>query len=173
MSARASTLRRPQPLLRRHVRRRAERRAVLRQLRLVILGPVRERAGLVAVAELRDAEVEQLRQQLAGALDHHHVAALDVAMDDAEVVRAVDDLAQPPEQRAEDRRRDRAAAVDELVERRAAHVLHRDPQLAVGLGAERVDVRRVRVVEPRRELGLAQEPLDLRRRHRARRAAAP
>ena len=47
-----------------------------------------------------------------------------------------------------------------LIERLAADVLHRDPQDAVGLGAERIDVRRVRVVEPRRELGLAQEALD-------------
>jgi len=41
---------------------------------------------------LRDPEVEQLRQQLAGALDHHHVRALDVAVDDAELVRGVNDL---------------------------------------------------------------------------------
>ena len=95
------------------------------------------------------------------------VRALDVAVHDAELVRGVHDLAQAREQRPEDRRRDRPAPDDELVERRAAHVLHRDPQDAVGLGAERVDVRGVRVIEPRRELGLAQEAVDPDRRDRA------
>ena len=87
-------------------------------------------------------------------------------MHDAELVSGMHDLAQPCEQRREHTRRHRAAPRDELVERHALDVLHRDPQHAVGLGAERIDVRGVRVVETRRELGLAQEPLDAIRRGR-------
>ena len=50
-------------------------------------------------SELRDAEVEQLRQQPPGALDHHHVRRLQIAMHDAALVRGVDDLADPLEER--------------------------------------------------------------------------
>src|SRR5262249_19527459 len=40
------------------------------------------------------------------------------------------------------------------------HQLHRDPQDAVGLGAERIDVRGVRMIEARRQPRLAHEPLN-------------
>jgi hypothetical protein len=109
---------------------------------------------------LRHAEVEQLGQQPPGALEHDHVGGLDVAVDDALLVRGVDHLAQPLEERHEPVERHRAVRGEPAIERRPAHVLHRDPQHAPGLRAERIDVRGVRVVEPRREPGFAQEPLD-------------
>ena len=85
-------------------------------------------------------------------------------MDDALLVRGVHDLAEPVEQRHDTRDRQPSAGlrVEHLAQRRAAHQLHRDPQEPVGLGSERVDVRRVRMVEARCELGLAQEPLHQR-----------
>ena len=156
------------PLLGRHVVRRAERRAVLGELALVD-GVDRGSAaawfgGLADRVRLRDAKIEELGQQLAGAVDDHHVAGLDVAMDDAELVSGVHDLAQPAEQRREHAARHRASPFEQRVERRAAHVLHRDPQHAVGLDAERVHMRGVRMVERRGETRFAQEALDARRR---------
>lgn len=51
----------------------------------------------------------------------------------------------------------RALRAEQLVERGAAHVLHGNPEHAVLLGAERVDVSGEGVVELRGEAGLAQE----------------
>ncbi len=81
-------------------------------------------------------------------------------MDDALFVRGVDDVADALEQRHEPLERHRALRLEHRAQRRAADVLHRDPEHAVGLGAERVDVCGERMIEPRCELGLAQEPLD-------------
>jgi hypothetical protein len=66
---------------------------------------------------------------------------------------AVDDLTQPTQQRHRARR---PAAAHHRAARSsgcAAHQLHGDPQRAVGLGAERVDVGGQRVVEARRQVG--------------------
>ena len=112
------------------------------------------------VDQLGDAEVEQLRQQPARARGDHHVRRLQVAVDDAVLVHAVHDLGEALEERHHLVDRQRALVRDPPVERRAAHELHRDPHDAVGLGAERVDVRGVRMVEPRRQPRLAQEALD-------------
>jgi hypothetical protein len=60
-----------------------------------------------ALQSFRDAEVEQLREQLSGALDHHDVSALDVAVHDPELVCRMHDLAQTREQRPEQGRRHR------------------------------------------------------------------
>ncbi len=148
-------------------RRRARRRGVAERRGLgrhrpgdVRVGRVRRGAGRIAVDRTRDAEIEQLRHQPAGARDHHDVVRLQIAMDDALLVRGVNDLADPLEQRHEPVERHRSLRLQHRPQRRTAHPLHRDPQDAVGLGAERVDVRGVRMVEARRELGLAQEPLD-------------
>ncbi len=119
------------------------------------------RGGPAAVAALAMPKSSSLGRSVAlQSVEDHDVGQLDVAVDDAQLVRAVYDLAQPLEQRGQQRRRHGPAPGQQVVEGGAAHVLHRDPQQAVGLGPERVDVGGVRVVEPRRQLGLAQEPLD-------------
>ena len=110
--------------------------------------------------QLGDAEIEQLGQEPAGAREHHDVGRLEIAVDDALLVRGVHDLADALERTARSARAAARPARQQLLERRAAHQLHRDPEDAVGLGAERVDVRRVRMVEPRREPRLAQEALN-------------
>jgi len=81
-------------------------------------------------------------------------------MHDALLVRGCEDLAELVEQRHEAFELDAALRGEQLVEWRAAHELHRDPQEAIGLGAERVRVRRIRMVELRSELRLPEEPLD-------------
>jgi hypothetical protein len=108
--------------------------------------------------ELGHAEVEQLGQQTPRALDDHDVRRLEVAVHDARVVRALDDLRDALEQRHELLGRQRAALVEPARKRRPVHHLHRDPEQPVDLDPECIDVRRVRMVEPRGELGLAQEP---------------
>src|SRR5678816_2621143 len=84
-------------------------------------------------------------------------------MHDALPVSRVNDLGDPLEQRHEAVERDRPLRLDQVAERAAANQLHRDPQHPIGLGARRVRVRGVRMVESRREPRLAQEPLDGRR----------
>ena len=81
-------------------------------------------------------------------------------MDDPLVVRGLHHLADAFEQRQEALERDGPLHPEQRVERSAAHVLHRDPQEAVGFGAERVGVGCVRVIEQRGQTRLAQEPLD-------------
>ena len=146
------------PLLGRHVERRARSRAsrVSRasRRRRVSRDPGRRR-------QLGDAEVEQLGQQPPGARQHHHVRRLEIAVDDALLVRGVDDLADALEQRHEPLERQRplrcaASSSASGVPRTSSIAIHSS---AVGLGAERIDVRGVRMIEPRRELRLAQEPL--------------
>jgi hypothetical protein len=123
---------------------------------------VRRRLGEHGVVEqLGDAEVEQLGQKAPRALDHHHVRRLEVAVDDAALVRGLHDLGHALEERHELVERQRAALAQPVIERDALHHLHRDPEQAIGvLDAERVHVGGVRVVQPRRELGLAHEALQ-------------
>jgi hypothetical protein len=160
------------PELGRHVRRRAEDRAGLGLSRrigpdvdghplLVVDGRVagrdlgRRTQRARALDELGDAEVEELGQEPSGARQHHDVARLEVAVDHALLVRGVHDLADPIEEGDQPLERQPALRVEQAVQRGAAHELHRDPEHAVGLVAELVDVRGVGVIEPRRELGLA------------------
>ena len=86
-----------------------------------------------------------------------HVLGLEVAVDDPALVRELrrlEDLADDL-----DRLADGQPARDQVLERGALDVLHRDPVAAVGLAAV-VDADHVRVLEPRRRLRLAAEALD-------------
>ena len=86
-----------------------------------------------------------------------HVLRLEVAVDDPVLVgepRRLEDLA---DQRRPPARRQ--PALDQLLERRALDVLHRDVVGAVDLAAVE-DADDVRVLEPGRRRGLAAEALD-------------
>ena len=116
--------------------------------------------GSAAVGQrLGHAEVEQLGQEPAGRRHHHDVRWLEVAVHDAELVGGVDHLAQRRGQGREVLERHGAAVNHQPPERPPAHQLHGQPQEPVGLGAERVDVGGVGVVEARGQARLAQEPL--------------
>ena len=108
----------------------------------------------------RDAEVEQLGQELARTGYHHHVGWLDVAMDDALLMRAVNHLAELFEQRHEPRQRNGPLGLDHLFERSTPHEFHGQPQKSIGLGAKCIYVSRVGMIEPRRQLRLTEEALS-------------
>ena len=75
----------PERLLRRHVLRGAVDHPELREHLPLLLGFAREPSD----GHLRDAEVEHLHEiRIALARDEHHVLGLEVAMDDAQGVRA-------------------------------------------------------------------------------------
>ena len=80
-------------------------------------------------------------------------------MHDAARVRRLDDLGDALEKRNELREGHRPLRLQPLAERDALDELHRDPAHAVLFDAERVDVRGVRVIEPRGQPRLAHEPL--------------
>ena len=108
--------------------------------------------------ELGEAEVEDLDQP---ALVDHDVAGLDVAVDDAALVR----LGQRLRHLSRDRERVRGGRAgprcSALVERPPAHVLHGDEAAAAALAlglADLVDHRDVRVVEGGGHASLAQQP---------------
>ena len=124
----------PGPLLRRDVMRRADE------------APGRGCVGARFFEERRDAEVEELGEERAGAREDHHVAGLDVAVHDPGLVRRVDDLGETLQERREALAAEPAVLDYEDVERHAAEELHRDPEEPIGLGAEGVDVSGVRVV---------------------------
>lgn len=74
-------------------------------------------------------------------------------MYDVVLVRGVDDLGDVLEERDELIERHRAARGEPRLEGVAVDELHRDPEQAIGfVGAERVDVRGVGVIEHRSEL---------------------
>ena len=137
-------------LLRRHVARRAERVARLREP---------ERIG---VERPREAEVEDHR--LARARDHD-VAGLDVAVQHARLVRRVERARRLLEEldRRPGRRHPRGATIargrDPARERLAVDVPHRDVGHAVFLARveDRADAR---VIDPRGHLGLTPEALE-------------
>jgi hypothetical protein len=138
-------------LLRREVVRRADDRA----------GAGRDAA---LVAELRDAEVEDLREVLARARLHQHdVARLHVAVDDARVVR----LGERAEHLLPDLRGprlvDRPPIPEHLREVLPRDVLHREVEpVVVGGGAHLAEVEhadRVRVREARDDPRLGEEAL--------------
>jgi hypothetical protein len=81
---------------------------------------------------------------------------------DPALVGRLDDLGDALEERHELRKQHRPVIGQPALQREALHELHRDPQKPVVLlGAKRVDMRGVGVIEPRRQLRLAQEALDL------------
>jgi len=110
------------------------------------------------VEQLGDAEVEQLGQELAGALDHHHVRRLEIAVHDAGLMRSLHDRSDALEERHELSQRHRAMCRHPLSERDPVNTFHGYPeQSVVLLDAKRVDVCGIGMVEPRREPGLAQK----------------
>ena len=123
-----------------------------------VLGRADDRADLghLRVAGVRDAEIGDLD---APVVADEHVVRLDVAVHHAVLVR----VAQAGEHLHRDRdralRRQRPLGLDDLLERAALQVLHRDVGPAVGLAAV-VDGDDVGVVEARRGLRLAPEALD-------------
>ncbi len=143
----------PARLLRRHVERRAEHAPRAREPRR--LGGVHRRIGF----DLGDAEVEQLDDALAVAgLREEEVRRLDVAVDDALVVRALQADAGLRRDAEREVGRERAEALDQLMEILALEVLHHQEGQAPLLVAPRaVDADDVRRVDRRRRLGLARE----------------
>ena len=142
----------------RHAIRAGGQRGGLRGTRVEHRG---DRAPRSAIEQLGDAEIQQLRRQPSPALDHHHVRRLEVAVHDPALVRRVHDLRELLEERHEPLERHRPVLVQPAVQPHPLHHLHRDPEQPVlALDPERVDVRRPRVVELRRQLRLAQEPLQ-------------
>src|SRR5262249_24847237 len=129
-------------LLRGHVRRRAEPGPGLRQ--------VGER--LVA----RDAEIHQLH---AAGARHHDVGRLDVAVDDAAVMRVIERARDLHGDDRGDVEGEPAAPLEEVVEVDALHVLHHDEQRAPLL-VEVVDVDDVFVLELGEGQRLPLEPDD-------------
>ena len=113
-----------------------------------------------AVQQLGDAEVEQLGQLLPGTLDHHHVRRLEITMQNSGLVRRLHHRRDALEERHELRKRHRPMRLQPLRERDAVHAFHGDPQQRVLLlDAERIDMRCIRMIEPRRQPSLAQETL--------------
>ncbi|HEX3765159.1 MAG TPA: hypothetical protein VHW23_40965 [Kofleriaceae bacterium] len=136
----------------------------VRRLRRAQAGELGAALGRRALGDLieglGDAEVEQLGQQAAAALDHHDVRRLDVAVDDAALVRGVHRVRHALEERDELVEWHRPVLLEPRGQRDALNQLHRDPeQVGVLVHAKRVDVSGERVVEARCELRLAQKPL--------------
>jgi hypothetical protein len=86
-----------------------------------------------ALEQLGDPEVEQLGQELAGALDHHDARWLEIAVHDAAIVRGVHDLGDALEEHHELPERHRAVPGQPLGKRDSLHALHGDPQQLVPL----------------------------------------
>ena len=128
-------------LLRREVLRGADDRALL---------------GHLARAGARDAEVRDLQVPLA--VDEH-VVRLDVAVDEAVPVREPQRREDLPRVVDGDRHGRRPALEDQLLERLAVEVLHRDVVRPLGLAAV-VDRDDVRVREARGVLRLVPEARD-------------
>ena len=109
-------------LLRRHVRRRTEDR--------LRLGEVRVDHALLS-DRLRDAEVEDLHERgSVGALGDEEVRRLEIAMDDADGMRARDRFAHLEKVVGRDRRRHRTALAKDGGEVSADEVLHHDVRSA-------------------------------------------
>jgi hypothetical protein len=81
-------------------------------------------------------------------------------VNDAVVMRGMHDLRDVLDERNELLERHRPARRETLLQGHAGNELHRDPHQAVDLlDTERVDVRGVRMIEARSELGLAEKAL--------------
>jgi hypothetical protein len=147
-------------LLRRHVGDGAERHARARQLgRLVgpAVGVVGRRERRLVLGELGEPEVEHL-ELARGA--HEQVRRLDVAMNDAALMRRVERAGHLHRQVDGLRDGDRAG-LQQLLDALALAQLHHDERLAVVL-LDVVDDADVRVVERGGELGLAVEARERR-----------
>jgi serine/threonine protein kinase len=103
----------------------------------------------IAAGEPVDPEAEQLGDQTARALDHHHVRGLQVEMFDPSLVRGLDHLRDALEERHEPCERHRPVRLQPALERDALHQLHRNPgQVVLAFDPEGVDMSRVRMIEP-------------------------
>ena len=107
---------------------------------------------------LRQAEVRQVAVLTAGAPGDQDVGGLDVAMDEPALVGRVERVADLLDQPDRAIRVERRLAGDQLPEVVALDVPHRQVQPPVRLSC-RVDRDDVRMIERRRDLRLAQEPL--------------
>jgi len=137
-------------LFRTHVGRGADRHAGHR------------RAGLGAPARIEalgDAEVDHLDQHLALVVGDQQVARLEVAVDDPFLVRVLDALADLQEQ-FEPVCEVHAAAVAELDQGQARHVLHREEQPALLGGADVQNLRDVRMLHAREQGAFAAETVE-------------
>ncbi len=137
----AAVHRLPLDLLRRHVARRADRRARLGERH--------------APEGARDAEVAHQRPPRV--LDHH-VGGLHVAVDDALAMRVVQRAPHLLHDTQDLGERQATALVDDLLERAPANPLHRVPQERAAR-ADAKDRHDIRVVERRGDLALALEAL--------------
>ena len=124
------------------------RRGALGLLGREVLRRAHDGAGLrhVRGAGARDAEVGDLRAAL---LVHDHVVGLDVAVDDPAPVREARRLEDLDDEGDGEGRVERAVVADELLERAARQVLHRDVVGAVPLAAVE-DADDVGVLQARR-----------------------
>ena len=158
-------------LLGRHVRQRADHRALARQvqsaLRRASRGRRRAPAPRSSRAErLRDAEVEHL--DLARAR-HEHVLGLEIAVDDAELVRAGERARDRQHQLDDARRRQQRAAPNapiDVAQRLALEELEHHVRHALEL-VDLVDDHDVLVIALRGRARLDEEPLGDRRASRA------
>ncbi len=165
MSLRASSSL-PTRLFGAHVERRAD-------------GPVALRGGVRALGRARDAEVHELHEAVR---ENHDVRRLDVAVDDARLVNRREAAAELLRDLQAGREGEGALAVEDVAQRRAGHVLHREKPQAVRL-AEVVRAHDVAVRDLPREPdlllerhadgralveGFGQEDLHARPRRRAR-----
>ena len=136
-------------LLGRHVVRRADHRAGLGQLLARALGP----------DELRDPEVEQLHLDAAVDVLEPDVVGLEIAVDEALVVRRLERAQRLLEDRERLGPRQRAPA-DPRRQRLAFEVLHHEEHAAEGIAAEVVDVDDVLVPDRVDRARLLVEALD-------------
>ena len=115
----------------------------------------RPSSGHVAFGDARDAEVENLQPPV---LIHHQIGRLDVAVNDAGLVRVRQPRAQLRHQLQLLRHRQRRPPLDLLRERLAPDVLHHDERRALELAGV-VDVDDVGVVQRGQRPGFAGEAL--------------
>jgi hypothetical protein len=131
-------------LLRRHVLRRAEHLARLREARVR--------------ADLREAEIQDLGDLLVLVLAHHeHVVGLEIAVHDAALVRVRQALRDVAREHDGARLAQAPLAREHVGEALAVHVLHGDVEQALGRLAEVEHAHDVAVREQAGRLGLALE----------------
>ena len=135
-------------LLRRHVPGRAEHDAL-----------ARERRVLGQLLDLADTEVQDLRERrIRIAIDEEDVVGLEIAMNDARVVRTHEAAHDLHEDALRLGRIEQPFALDPLGQRLAAKQLHDDESDAVIGEAGVEDLHDVRALGGARGLGLAREP---------------